>query len=62
MKLGLKNIKAITRTTYMRGEARDYWGERDAPVLRWAQGEKAMARVQRLFADYARGMYGAEGE
>lgn len=28
MKLGLKNIKAITRITYMRDEARDYWGER----------------------------------
>jgi DMSO/TMAO reductase YedYZ molybdopterin-dependent catalytic subunit len=28
MKLGLKNIKAITRIAYMRDEPRDYWAER----------------------------------
>jgi DMSO/TMAO reductase YedYZ molybdopterin-dependent catalytic subunit/thiosulfate reductase cytochrome b subunit len=28
MKLGLKNIKAITRIAYTREEPRDYWGER----------------------------------
>ena len=28
MKLGLKNIKAITRIVYMREEPRDYWAER----------------------------------
>jgi DMSO/TMAO reductase YedYZ molybdopterin-dependent catalytic subunit len=28
MKLGLKNIKAITRIAYTRQEPRDYWGER----------------------------------
>lgn len=28
MKLGLKNIKAITRIAYTRDEPRDYWGER----------------------------------
>lgn len=28
MKLGLKNIKAVTRIAYTRDEPRDYWGER----------------------------------
>ena len=28
VKLGLKNIKAITRITYMRDEPKDYWAER----------------------------------
>jgi len=28
MKLGLKNIKAITRITYVKGEPKDYWAER----------------------------------
>jgi DMSO/TMAO reductase YedYZ molybdopterin-dependent catalytic subunit len=28
MKLGLKNIKAITRTTYVKDEPKDYWVER----------------------------------
>ncbi len=28
MKLGLKNIKAITRITYVKDEPRDYWAER----------------------------------
>ena len=28
MKLGLKNIKAITRIAYVRDEPRDYWAER----------------------------------
>lgn len=28
VKLGLKNIKAITRITYMKDEPRDYWAER----------------------------------
>ena len=28
MKLGLKNIKAITRITYTDTEPRDYWAER----------------------------------
>jgi DMSO/TMAO reductase YedYZ molybdopterin-dependent catalytic subunit len=28
VKLGLKNIKAITRITYMRGEPKDYWAGR----------------------------------
>jgi DMSO/TMAO reductase YedYZ molybdopterin-dependent catalytic subunit len=28
MKLGLKNIKAITRIAYTREEPRDYWAER----------------------------------
>jgi DMSO/TMAO reductase YedYZ molybdopterin-dependent catalytic subunit len=28
MKLGLKNIKAITKIAYVRDEPRDYWGER----------------------------------
>jgi DMSO/TMAO reductase YedYZ molybdopterin-dependent catalytic subunit len=28
MKLGLKNIKAITRITYTKDEPKDYWGER----------------------------------
>jgi DMSO/TMAO reductase YedYZ molybdopterin-dependent catalytic subunit len=28
MKLGLKNIKAITRITYVKDEPKDYWAER----------------------------------
>jgi DMSO/TMAO reductase YedYZ molybdopterin-dependent catalytic subunit len=28
VKLGLKNIKAITRITYMRDQPKDYWAER----------------------------------
>jgi len=28
MKLGLKNIKAVTRIAYTREEPRDYWAER----------------------------------
>ena len=28
MKLGLKNVKAITRITYVAEEPRDYWAER----------------------------------
>jgi DMSO/TMAO reductase YedYZ molybdopterin-dependent catalytic subunit len=28
MKLGLKNIKAITRITYVKDEPNDYWAER----------------------------------
>ena len=28
VKLGLKNIKAITRISYMRDEPKDYWAER----------------------------------
>jgi DMSO/TMAO reductase YedYZ molybdopterin-dependent catalytic subunit len=28
MKLGLKNVKAVTRITYMAEEPRDYWAER----------------------------------
>jgi DMSO/TMAO reductase YedYZ molybdopterin-dependent catalytic subunit len=28
VKLGLKNVKAITRLTYVAGEPRDYWAER----------------------------------
>jgi DMSO/TMAO reductase YedYZ molybdopterin-dependent catalytic subunit len=28
VKLGLKNVKAITKTTYSVGEPRDYWAER----------------------------------
>jgi len=28
MKLGLKNIKAITHIAYTRDEPRDYWGVR----------------------------------
>jgi DMSO/TMAO reductase YedYZ molybdopterin-dependent catalytic subunit len=28
MKLGLKNIKAITRITYLKDEPKDYWAER----------------------------------
>ncbi len=29
MKLGLKNIKAITRITYVKDEPKDYWAKRD---------------------------------
>ncbi|MGB0124310.1 MAG: molybdopterin-dependent oxidoreductase [Silvibacterium sp.] len=28
VKLGLKNVKAITRITYMKEEPKDYWAER----------------------------------
>jgi len=28
VKLGLKNVKAITRITYVAEEPRDYWAER----------------------------------
>jgi DMSO/TMAO reductase YedYZ molybdopterin-dependent catalytic subunit len=28
VKLGLKNVKAITKITYSAEEPRDYWGER----------------------------------
>lgn len=28
VKLGLKNVKAITRITYTRDEPKDYWAER----------------------------------
>ncbi len=28
VKLGLKNVKAITRITYTKDEPRDYWAER----------------------------------
>jgi len=28
MKLGLKNIKAITRITYVKDEPKDHWAER----------------------------------